>query len=386
MPNPLKDFLGILRNNHYITESARSAQRKFGEFWTKERLPEVNRVFEQIRTNTNKPGFSYIGLDMPKYFDSTAKSLGLGVTYNRDIESAATDVMNRHWPEIFNAGFQIHDTPYSPSDRRRLGELSSLLSQRHPSINWNQYDTNEGLGKLLTEIKESGILEPQMYDSSILPWTIDDMSWFAEYNPLKYNWTPPSFFHKYGTAIADAVPSGFTDAVNNTSVQAESMRIGNILRNYGTDPGQWTLTNLGGIDFNTGNNAASKQIIAKRTGPTSLFISAPGYERTVSYPPMWKDLVPAKDATERSLLRMLNGKYERYKRLTGNGLGPAYIQKIDPWSGNRVSEYNDFWQKLLRLPEGGTEMYTPHVNRPILIGNKHEEGGKITRFKSKLHK
>jgi hypothetical protein len=33
---------------------------------------------------------------MPKYFDSTAKSLGLGVTYNRDVEAAATDVMNRH--------------------------------------------------------------------------------------------------------------------------------------------------------------------------------------------------------------------------------------------------------------------------------------------------
>jgi hypothetical protein len=32
MPNPLKDFLGILKNNHFITESARSAQGKFGEF------------------------------------------------------------------------------------------------------------------------------------------------------------------------------------------------------------------------------------------------------------------------------------------------------------------------------------------------------------------
>ena len=32
MPNPLSDFLVILKNNHYITESAGSAQRKFGEF------------------------------------------------------------------------------------------------------------------------------------------------------------------------------------------------------------------------------------------------------------------------------------------------------------------------------------------------------------------
>ena len=48
-------------------------------------------------------------------------------------------------------------------------------------------------------------------------------------------------------------------------------------------------------------------------------------------------------------------------------------------------KFGEFWTKE-RLPEGGTEMYTPHVNRPILIGNKHEEGGKINKFKSKLHK
>ena len=386
MPNPLKDFLTILRNNHYITEDAGLAQRAFGKFWTKESSPGVKAVFEKIRADTNKPGFSYIGLDIPKYFDSTAKSLGLGVTYNKDVEVAATDVMNKHWPEIFSEGFQIYDTPYSPSNRRRLEELSDLLSQMYPSINWKQYETNEGLGKLLTEIKSAKILDPQMYDSSILPWTIDNMNWFAEHNPIKFNWTPPSFFHKYGTAIADAVPSGFTDAVTNTSVQAESMRIGNILRNYGTGPGQWTLTNLRGTDFNIGNNAANRQIIAKRTGPTSLFIMAPGYERTLSFPPLWKDLIPAKEATDKSLLKMLNGKYERYKRLTGENLGPAYIQKKDFWSGNNIYEYGDFFQKVLQLPENKIEMYAPHLNRPMIIGNKHEHGGKINRFKSKLHK